>query len=121
MFADDKSIENFRQLFLEFKRYLDLQKEYTKLELTEKLSILLSTLFIVVILITLTMMALFYLLFSLAYILEPLVGGLMVSYAIIAGVNILLMIVIALFRKQLIVQPMINFLAALFLNSSKKK
>ena len=42
MFADDKSIENFQQLFFEFKKYLELQKEYTKLELTEKLTILLS-------------------------------------------------------------------------------
>lgn len=26
MFADDKSIENFQQLFFEFKKYLELQK-----------------------------------------------------------------------------------------------
>ena len=30
MFADDKSIENFQQLFFEFKKYLELQKVYTK-------------------------------------------------------------------------------------------
>ena len=40
MFADDRSIENLQQLFVEFKKYLKLQKEYTKLEITEKLSIL---------------------------------------------------------------------------------
>ena len=28
MFADDKSIENFQQLFFEFKKYLELQKDY---------------------------------------------------------------------------------------------
>mgnify|MGYP003160160794 CR=1 FL=1 len=87
MFADDKSIENFQQLFFEFKKYLELQKEYTKLELTEKLTILLSTLIMIVVLIILGMVALFYLLFALAYVLEPLVGGLMVSFAIIAGIN----------------------------------
>ena len=81
MFADDKSIENFQQLFFEFKKYLELQKEYTKLELTEKLTILLSTLIMIVVLIILGMVALFYLLFALAYVLEPLVGGLMVSFA----------------------------------------
>ena len=48
MFADDKSIENFQQLFFEFKKYLELQKEYTKLELTEKLTILLSTLQLII-------------------------------------------------------------------------
>ena len=31
-----------QQLFIEFKKYLELQKEYTKLEVTEKLSKLLS-------------------------------------------------------------------------------
>lgn len=120
MFADDKSIENFQQLFIEFKKYLELQKEYTKLELTEKLTILLSTLIMILILITLGMVALFYLLFALAYILEPLVGGLMISFTIIAAINVVLIALIALFRKQLIVSPMVNFLAGLFLNHSKK-
>ena len=59
MFADDKSIENFQQLFFEFKKYLELQKEYTKLELTEKLTILLSTLIMIVIRMSLGMIAQF--------------------------------------------------------------
>ena len=59
MFADDKSIENFQQLFFEFKKYLELQKEYTKLELTEKLTILFSTLIMILVLIILGMVALF--------------------------------------------------------------
>ena len=119
MFADDKSIENFQQLFFEFKKYLELQKEYTKLELTEKLTILLSTLIMIVILIILGMVALFYLLFALAYVLEPLVGGLMASFAIIADINILIMALFIIFRKQLIISPMVNFLANLFLTDSK--
>lgn len=120
MFADDKSIENFQQLFFDFKKYLELQKEYTKLELTEKLTILLSTLILISILIMLAMVALFFILFALAYILEPLVGGLMVSFGIIAGINILLIIGIYTFRKPLIISPMVNFLAGLFLNDPKK-
>jgi len=116
MFADDKSIENFQQLFFEFKKYLELQKEYTKLELTEKLTILLSTLIMIVVLIILGMVAL---LFALAYVLEPLVGGLMASFAIIAGINILIMALVIIFRKQLIISPMVNFLANLFLTDSK--
>ena len=119
MFADDKSIENFQQLFFEFKKYLELQKEYTKLEFTEKLTILLSTLIMIVILIILGMVALFYLIFALAYVLKPLVGGLMASFAIIAGINILIMALVIIFRKQLIISPMVNFLANLFLTDSK--
>mgnify|MGYP002222707364 FL=1 len=121
MFTDDKSIENIQQLFAEFKKFLVLQKEYTKLELTEKLTILLSTLIMILVLTILGMVALFYLLFALAYILEPLVGGLMVSFGIIAGINVLLIAIIYFFRRQLIISPMVNFLANLFLNDSNKK
>ena len=105
MFADDKSIENFQQLFFEFKKYLELQKEYTKLELTEKLTILFSTLIMVLVLIILGMVALFYLLFALAYEL---------------GINVLLIALVIIFRKQLIISPMVNFLANLFLTDSNK-
>lgn len=121
MFTDDKSIENIQQLFAEFKKFLVLQKEYTKLELTEKLTILLSTLIMILVLTILGMVALFYLLFALAYILEPLVGGLMVSFGIIAGINIILIAIICFFRRQLIISPMVNFLANLFLNDPDKK
>ena len=120
MFADDKSIENFQQLFYEFKKYLELQKEYTKLEITEKLTILLSTLITVLILIVLGMVTLFYLLFALAYVLEPIVGGLMISFVIIAGISLLLIIAVIIFRKQLTISPMVNFLASLFLSDSNK-
>ena len=121
MFTDDKSIENIQQLFAEFKKFLVLQKEYTKLELTEKLTILLSTLIMILVLTILGMVGLFYLLFALAYILELLVGGLMVSFGIIAGINVLLIAIIYFFRRQLIISPMVNFLANLFLNDSNKK
>ena len=121
MFTDDKSIENIKQLFAGFKKFLVLQKEYTKLELTEKLTILLSTLIMILVLTILGMVALFYLLFALAYILEPLVGGLMVSFGIIAGINIILIAIIYFFRRQLIISPMVNFLANLFLNDPDKK
>ena len=116
MFADDKSIENIRQLFLEFRKYLLLQKEYTKLEVTEKLSILLSTLILILLIIILGMMALFYLSFTIAYMLAPVVGGLFASFSIIAGFCILLIILLYVFRKALIINPMVKFLASLFLS-----
>ena len=106
MFADDRSIENLQQLFVEFKKYLKLQKEYTKLEITEKLSILLSALVLLSVVIILGMVALFYLSFALAYILDPLVGGLMVSFSIIAAFHLLLVLLVITFRKKLIINPM---------------
>ncbi|WP_321480724.1 phage holin family protein [uncultured Bacteroides sp.] len=120
MFTNDESIKSIQQLFAEFKKYLELQKEYSKLEITEKLTILLSTLILIFILITLGMVALFYALFTLAYILEPLVGSLQASFGIIAGINIMLILLVFNFRKRLIISPMTKFLANLFLNDSEK-
>ncbi|WP_455671993.1 phage holin family protein [Phocaeicola sp.] len=116
MFANDNNIDNLQQLFAELKQYAELQKDYVKLHLVEKLTILVSTLILVLVLVTLGIIALFYLSFTLAYVLEPHVGGLMVSYGIISGCIILLVLLIVIFRKRLIMQPMVNFLANLLLN-----
>lgn len=118
MFANDKNIDNLQQLLAELKKYAELQKDYVKLHLVEKLTILISTLILVFILLILGIIALFYLSFTLAYVLEPHVGGLMASYGIITGCIILLILLIVLFRKRLIVQPMVNFLDNLLLNDN---
>ena len=93
MFANDKNIDNLQQLLAELKKYAELQKDYVKLHLVD-------------------------LSFTLAYVLAPHVGGLMASYGIITGCIILLILLIVLFRKRLIVQPMVNFLANLLLNDN---
>ena len=116
MFANDKNIDNLQQLFVELKKYAELQKDYVKLHLVEKLTILVSSLILVLVLVILGIIALFYHSFTLPYVLSPHVGGLMVSYGIITGCIILLIILIIFFRKRLIMQPMVNFLANLLLN-----
>lgn len=118
MFTNDHGINNFRQLFKEVKKYVHLQKNYIKLELTEKLTVIFSALILWILIIMLSVMILFYLSLSLAYLLEPHVGGLTASYVIIAGIVLLLMILLYAFRKKLIINPIVNFLANLFLNDS---
>ena len=116
MFSTDKTIDNMQTLFTEVKHYVDLQKDYVKLDITHKLTILLSTLILILVLVVLGMIALFYLSFTLAYVLEPLVGGLTTSYAIITGGILLLGALIYGCRQRLIIQPLTNFLANLLLN-----
>ena len=48
MFANDKNIDNLQQLLAELKKYAELQKDYVKLHLVEKLTILISTLILAV-------------------------------------------------------------------------
>lgn len=121
MFANDRSIDNLEALFKEVKKYVELQGQYIKLDLVEKLTVLLSTLILILILIILGMMALFYFSFMLVYALAPLVGSLIGGYAIIGGVVLLLAILIYRMRKQWIFQPMVHFLARLFLDESTPK
>ena len=116
MFPKDNTIDNLQSLFTEVKQYVDLQKDYIKLDITHKLTVLLSTLILILVLVVLSMIALFYLSFTLAYLLEPHVGGLINSYAIITGGIVLLGLFIYWFRQRLIIQPLTNFLANLLLN-----
>ena len=116
MFPNDKTIDNLQSLFSEVKHYIELQKDYVKLDITHKLTVLLSTLILILILIILGMIALLYLSFTLAYVLEPFVGGLTISYAIITGIILLLGIFIYQCRQQIIIQPLTKFLANLLLN-----
>lgn len=118
MFANDKSIDNLTELFKEVKKYLKLQGEYVKLDLVEKLTILLSTLTLIFVLIILGTMAAFYLSFMLVYVLASATGSLVAGYAIIGGILILLAFIIYRLRQKLIFQPMVNFLARLFLDDS---
>lgn len=118
MFGVEKGIEDLQQLFAESKKYLELQTEYAKLELTEKLTILLSTLILVLILIILGMVTLFYFSFTIAYVIAPFIGGLMNSFALITLFLLIVMAVVYRYRQKLIVAPMVNFLANLFLKDN---
>lgn len=120
MFIGENNVQSIRNLIRELKVYVELQKEYTRLELTEKLTILFSTLIFAIAIILLSMVVLFYLSFSFAHILSPYVGGLSVSYALIAGINLMGIGIIVLFRKKLIFTPIANFLAKLFLQNKSK-
>jgi len=119
MSTEKNTVDSIRQLIAELKEYAILQKDYAKLQFVEKLTILLSTLILIFILITLGMVTLFYLLFSLAYVLEPLVG-LSLSFSLIACLSISIIICMIVFRKNLITNPLVRFLAALFLKDSNK-
>jgi hypothetical protein len=116
MFANEKNIDTLQELFAEVKKYAGLQADYLSLQLVQKLTVLLSTLILVLVLVILGCMALFYLSFTLAYVMAPAVGGLKVSYALISAFILLLIAAIAFFRQPLIVRPMVRFLAGLFLS-----
>lgn len=116
----EESATNFQQLYIDVKKYVELQTEYLKVEFVEKLAILLSTLIIITIILVLLFAALFYLFFSLAYILEPVLGSLALSFGIISGIYGLLIAFFVSFRKQFVINPLVKFLSNLFLTKTNK-
>ena len=116
MFANDKSIENLEQLYKEIKRQIVLQGEYIKLDLVEKLTILLSTLILIFVLLILGIMALFYFSSMLVYTIGDQVGGTAGGYAIMGGAICIIALIVYRFRQKIIFNPMVNFLAQLFLD-----
>ncbi len=119
--ARDHSIESFEQLFDQIRQYLKLHKELALVQLTGKLSILLSTLLLVVVLLILGTVALFYLLMALAYAIDSVIGSMAWSFAIIGGIALLLLALMAAFRRRLIIVPTVNFLSHLFLEDEETK
>jgi len=120
MLSAEEPASNFQQLYNDVKKYVELQTEYVKVEFVEKLTILLSTLLIIALILILVMAALFYLFFSIAYALEPVLGSLALSFGVISGIYVLLIAVLFLLRKRIIINPLAKFLSNLFLTKTNK-
>lgn len=116
MVENKQPVEDFEQLIAEFKKYFLLQAEFVKVEFVEKLSIILSTLLIITVVLVMVIAALFFLFLALAYALEPIVGSLALSFTIIASIYLLMTLVFFLFRKKLVINPLVKLLANLFLS-----
>ncbi|MBQ9586034.1 MAG: hypothetical protein IJR20_08580 [Muribaculaceae bacterium] len=108
--------EKFKLLVENLKQSAKVEFEYSKLTLSEKLSILLSRGIIVLILIIFAACALFLLEWGLTHwlvqITESLWTGVLVSLAVL----IVLLLVLYGYRKQLVINPVTRFVTKLLLN-----
>ena len=117
----DKYIDLLEKLANKAKEYFQLQKEYLTLTFIEKLTLLITALSVGFILLILGMIALFYLSFTLSYLIEPYVGGLWQSYGIITLFILLLMWLVFAMRRILIIGPVTHFLYLLFKDINHKE
>lgn len=109
----------FQKLFTDVKDYVELRMDYLQVGMVEKLTKLISKLLVLFITIVLAMAVLFYLLFSLAYALAPTLGFIS-SFAVIAGIFLLLTVIVLAFRKSLIVNPILKLMVDLFYDETKE-
>lgn len=115
MFSNSKNIESIGKLLLEFKKYLELQKEFVKLDATEKMTVILSAILIVTVLLLLGSIVLLFLTFALAYYLGDVLGSLSLGFGLISAFILLLTVIFYLNRNRMVVQPMARFMTKLIL------
>ena len=115
MLSNDKNVASIAELIEALKQYVGLQKEYLELNAIEKIVKLVTVLTMAIVFILLGIAVLFYLTFALVYWISPLTGhGL--AFFLVALIFLALLILVCLFRKQWIEQPLVRFLANTLLN-----
>lgn len=119
MFNFDETQQSIKQLLLESKEYYELQKQILKLDVAEKLTVLLSGLAIAVVCLVLGSLALFFLTFASAYWVGNLLGNQPMGFAAIALLFILIMYIVYLQRNKWIIQPMARLIVKLFINDEE--
>ena len=115
MFSNSKNIESIGKLLLEFKKYLEFQKEFVKLDATEKMTVILSAILIVTVLLLLGSIVLLFLTFALAYYLGDVLGSFSLGFGLISAFILLLTVIFYLNRNRMVIQPMARFMTKLIL------
>ncbi|MCI6118051.1 MAG: phage holin family protein [Prevotella sp.] len=115
MLSNDKNIETIAQLVEELKNYVELQKDFVKLDVIDKAVRLLTaaSLFVVAFLFLLAIML--YISFAAIYWMAP-QTGMAEAFAIMGGAYTLLLALLFVFRKKLIERPLVRCFANILLS-----
>lgn len=119
MFSSSKNIESMQKLFLEFKKYFELQKEYVKLDTAEKLTVILSATVSITIMLILSAMVLFFLSFAIAWYLSDMLDSMPLGFGIIAVFCLLLCVIFYYNREKWVFQPTARLMVKLFIKKDE--
>ena len=117
MFSINKNVESIQKLLLEFKNYYLLQKKFIRLDTAEKLTVILSAVGISLIMLILVAFVFFFGTFAFAIYLGDELNSIPMGFAIVSGINILVLIIFYLNRKRFVVEPLTRFMGRVFLNN----
>lgn len=116
MFSSDKNIDIITQLVGDIKKDVALRYERLQINCVSKLSQLLSFIVVGAILFMLLSLAVMFVSMMVASALEGLIGSQTASYAIIVAFYVILGVIIYANKKRLVIGPLTNFIANLFLD-----
>jgi len=104
----------FKSLWLEIRQYFDLNLEYAKLTASEKIAVLTTAAATAIACALMGLIVLFFLSMAAVHWLS-LVMSLALAYTIMAAFNLLLLVLILIYRKPLIIDPISRFITRLIL------
>jgi hypothetical protein len=115
MFSNDKNIETIGQLIEVLKHDIGLRVEYTKLDVIGKVARLLTSIGMMMLIGGGIVLILFSLSLAAGYALASWLGNMPIAFCIVAGVDLLLLLLVIVFRHEWIERPLVHFLANLLL------
>ena len=111
---------SIHKIVVSLKRYLLLQRQYVVLSLSEKLTMMLSTLVVGLMVLALLLMSLLFVSIAVAVWLSDVLGSLVAGFAVVALFYVLLSFMIYANRKRWIADPIANLVASLMLGDGKR-
>lgn len=121
MFSSNKNIEAIEKIIIEIKQYIDLQKKYVLLDLTSKVTIILSALILSIILFLIGMMIILFIAIAGGSLLGQWLDNIAVGYGLIALFFIIIAIIIYAKRNKWITNPLTHFFAKLLIDNDHSK
>lgn len=121
MFFLKKNIESIQKLFSEIKNYINLQKELLQLTAAEKATTVITLLVVAVAFLFLGSFMFLFLACALAIYLGELFNNYAAGFGITAGVLLLLALLILIFRRQLIINPIARIMTKVIVRKKDGK
>ncbi|MBO7067292.1 MAG: phage holin family protein [Bacteroidaceae bacterium] len=118
MLSTGKYTEDIKEIILEVKHYLNLQKKYLAIDAAEKTTVILSAVTIAAICILLGAIILLFCTFALAYWIGDLLDSLPLGFLSMAIIVALLLLLFYCKRNAWVIQPFARMAAKLFVENN---
>ena len=116
MMSSDQNVKILERLVRNLKRYVDLKLESLRLDAVSRITMLISALVIGVVFFCLASLVAVMLSFAAVVYLAPIVGGYVVASGLVALFYVLVALLLIVFRRPLIIDPITRFLVSLLLS-----
>lgn len=113
--ASNESGGKIHTLLTEVKQYIDLNIEYARLTVAEKMAVLLTTVATVTVTGVLALLIFFFVSIAAVHWLALAGMSVALAYSIMAAFYVLLLALLWVFRRQLVINPIVRFVTKLLM------